>query len=223
MIQALLHGKLSREQANMEDLLTSAVFGRLGYMPPQEGLLPFLRLARDRDGNRLLADLPDGTETETEFWRWLTFDDAEPCEPDVLVKLTTPDNRTYRVMVEAKFRSGKSSESDSALVHPHDQLAREWDNLTRIAGADETPLLVYLTADVDLPADDIRDSIRESLDKRAGSAPTILWLSWRHLYDVLDPAKGPMHADLLAALKRLNLYYFRGVNADMGTFEWRFQ
>ena len=42
MIHALLNGKLSADQENMEDILTSNVFGLLRYLPPEHGLLPFL-------------------------------------------------------------------------------------------------------------------------------------------------------------------------------------
>ncbi len=42
MIPALLHGKLSREQENMEDILTSIVFGVLKHLPPELILLPWL-------------------------------------------------------------------------------------------------------------------------------------------------------------------------------------
>ena len=45
MIEALLRGKLSREQENMEDVLTSNVFGMLQYVAPESGLFPFLAQA----------------------------------------------------------------------------------------------------------------------------------------------------------------------------------
>ena len=45
MIEALLRGKLSREQENMEDVLTSNVFGMLQYVAPELGLFPFLARA----------------------------------------------------------------------------------------------------------------------------------------------------------------------------------
>jgi hypothetical protein len=46
MMPALLHGKLSKEQQNMEDVLTSTVFGLLEYVDSNEGVLPFLSRAR---------------------------------------------------------------------------------------------------------------------------------------------------------------------------------
>ena len=50
MLQALLRGKLSRVQENMEDVLTSTVFGLLRYFPVQSGLWPFLSHAANVQG-----------------------------------------------------------------------------------------------------------------------------------------------------------------------------
>ena len=57
MLQAILKGKLSREQENMEDVLTSNVFGLLRYVQPQEGILKYLWLAEDNEGNQPLKYL----------------------------------------------------------------------------------------------------------------------------------------------------------------------
>ncbi len=43
MLAALIAGKLSRMQENMEDILTSNVFGLMQYMPAADALVPFLR------------------------------------------------------------------------------------------------------------------------------------------------------------------------------------
>jgi len=43
MLEAQLHGKLTREQENLEDILTSNVFGSIKYVPFKKGLLPILR------------------------------------------------------------------------------------------------------------------------------------------------------------------------------------
>ena len=52
MLSALLHGKLSREQENMEDILTSIVFDVLRYLPPDQGILPFFAHASSPDGKQ---------------------------------------------------------------------------------------------------------------------------------------------------------------------------
>jgi len=47
MLQAMLHGKLTRKEESMEDLLTSNAFGLMKYLPPEAALFPFLSLAKD--------------------------------------------------------------------------------------------------------------------------------------------------------------------------------
>lgn len=49
MLEALLHGKLSRNQENMEDILASSVSGLLQLMPATE-LGRFLAMASDEEG-----------------------------------------------------------------------------------------------------------------------------------------------------------------------------
>ena len=47
------------------------------------------------------------------------------------------------ILVEAKYKSGKSSEADDG-EKPNDQLAREWDNLSVLARRkDLVPILIY--------------------------------------------------------------------------------
>ena len=46
MLQAMLDGKLSSSQENMEDILTSCVFGSFKYLAPNLGLGAFLKEAR---------------------------------------------------------------------------------------------------------------------------------------------------------------------------------
>ena len=224
MIHALLHGQLSREQENMEDLLTSAVFGLLRYLPPSEGILPFLSCARALDGSQALPKMPHDTLVRTCFWPWVAESGCASCEPDIRVDIEPPEGNRTVIFVEAKYRSGKSSEADDVPERPYDQLAREWDNLVHLAHPHTTPMLVYLTADVGMPREEMSASVAEYRGKRGGNAPTICWVSWRHLHDVLDANRGVIHKDLLDMLERLDLHFFRGVHvpAPMTARQWTF-
>ena len=164
---ALLKGKLSREQENMEDILTSNVFGLFRYLSPDEGLLPFLALAEEGDRRRPLATLPAASTAEYQFWPGYRERDCIFCEPDVLIRITEPTGKRHIVLVEAKFHSGKSSEEDDQSIAPYDQLAREWDNLVCLA-EDEgaSAWLVYLTADYGYPFEDVEASRAAFHDKR---------------------------------------------------------
>jgi len=214
MLMALLKGKLSREQENMEDILTSNVFGLLQYLSPKDCLLPFLRLAQTPEGNKLLEELPDNTQAEPyDFWPSWHEEGCEGCQPDVVLRLNINGQRRLLVLIEAKYYSGKSSEEDREQECPNDQLAREWDNLVRVAAREKRePVLVYLTADMGIPKDEIEVSQREYRVKR-GKQAVIAWISWRHLAGVLSGAQNPSLQDLRKVLERLNLVFFSGFSA----------
>lgn len=240
MIPALLHGKLSRRQENMEDILTSSVFGTLQYLPPEGGLFPFLQCTRFPNGGGFNAlEFGPGTNVEYEFWPQLhervpggcNEDRCIPCEPDVLLKIKPPVGRSIYILVEAKFRSGKSSDATDSEVAPTDQLAREWDNLVELAyRRNAEPHLIYLTADVGIPGEEIQASEREYLSKRpAGAAFSCGWLSWRHLERVIrklneQGVDNPCLRDLTRLCRRLDLHFYDGISKiTPEALHWRFQ
>lgn len=230
MLQALLNGKLSREQENMEDILTSNVFGLLKYVPAREGLLKYLALAEDTNGDqplKCLSSLSDVTEKsiDYDFWPGWKETDCDACEPDVVITLRLPNENDLLVLVEAKYLCGKSSEADEAYDTPTDQLAKEWDNLrSRAKAQGKAPSLIYLTAHYAYPHQDIKDAINEFKCKRPGaSEPVIYWLSWRHLYKVCEDTNNTILNDLAFLLGRLNLKFFYGVKLDNVHIPWSFQ
>lgn len=231
MLMALLHGKLSRDQENMEDILTSNVFGILKYLPPGVALVPFLRKVSGPKGDYPLADLPLDIHVKYEFWPWLGKLDPTGCEPDVLLRIDCRDGKRILALIEAKYRSGKSSkeeeeesqsekstqeQSATVTVTPEinqlekpvkDQLSREWRNLRRLAGKESAePVLIYLTADFACPTKDIEAS-QEALKGEKGK---ISWLSWRHLPSLITDSHYGMLRDLAAVLRRLDLVFFEG-------------
>lgn len=240
MLMALLHGKLSRDQENMEDILTSNVFGLLKYLPPEAGLIPFLQKACTPGGTYPLADLPLGIEAEYKFWPWLVEAECDPCEPDVLIQMKPPNDKRILVLIEAKYRSGKSSEEENSSpdeisrnreesavltsAQLKDQLSREWENLRSLADKESAqPVLVYLTADVGCPTEEIEDS-QKALESRKKERGTICWLSWRHLPSLIINSEHEMLRDLGAALCRMNLTFFEGFSkiASPVPIRWTF-
>lgn len=205
MLQAQLKGKLSIEQENLEDILTSNVFGSLKYLPVQEGLLPFLGNAMSIEGGCLAGYFTNVINADYQFWQWLNMSGCEGCEPDVLIVLCHSDGFKSLVLVEAKYRSGKSSETDEESdveaieeeTPPKDQLAKEWHNLLALAEEiDAKPLLVYVTADFAIPRKDILESQKEL--ERKGLAPAeIYWLSWRDLKRSMKESTHPIVFDLI--------------------------
>ena len=221
MIPAILHGKLSSEQENMEDILTSNVFGLLKHLPPESGLFPFLALSEDLKGDhplgRILSSDEIGEDVHVEyiFWPWMKEEDCTGAEPDVQIEIRMP-NRHLSIIIEAKYHSPKSSAADDSVEPPTDQLAKQWDNLRVTAKKNgATPYLIYLTAGFGRPEEEIRASLDEYRKKRPEYDPmSVLWLSWRRLNTVLDHDTS-IGLDLLDLLAQLNLIYFQG----FGTFE----
>ncbi len=230
VIAALMKGKLSRRQENMEDLLTSTVFGLLRYLPPAY-LGRFLALASDPDGEMPLEPLgKEARLLDVRFWPPMSTPGCSSCEPDVLIEMESGGAR-YRVLVEAKYLSGKSSFADApaeeaptivavaAAQAVKDQLAREWENLAASGGGNLA--LVYLTADAAFPRQDVQEA-QDELVRSRGIKGNILWLSWRHLFRTVANGEVPLPlADLLAALRRLGLSDFTGIRlADTSLPQW---
>ena len=229
MLQALFNGKLSREQENMEDILTSNVFGLLKYVPTCEGLLKYLALAEDKDGKQPLDYLSSVSELAQEsinyeFWPWWEESNCKGCEPDVAISLKIPGKHNLLVLIEAKYLSGKSSKADETTDKPNDQLAREWDNLGVRAGLNNKPVLIYLTAHYIYPHQDIEEAKNELRKKRPnGGDFAIYWLSWRHLYESCEDTGNPILNDLILLLERLGLKFFYGVKLEDVHIPWSFE
>jgi len=227
MLQAMLHGKLTREEEGMEDLLTSNVFGLMKYLPPEAALFPFLSLAKDPFSENTLHDwLKDAVQVkEWYFWRWLHAPGCIPCEPDVEILILNRDNTTTRLLIEAKYHSGKSSSSLEGESRPNDQLAREFDNLRTLCEQEQISRygIIYLTADFSCPIEDLHDSMQEYKKKR-NFEPHFYWLSWRKLPDILESDEvHPITQDLKHLCLNLDLILFRRLRfADLGNITWSF-
>ncbi len=232
MLQALLHGKLSRDQQNMEDVLTSNVFGLLRYVPATLGLLPLLSRSKSINGSQPLdwmADLGDTdiNSVDYAFWPYLSEGDGKPCEPDLVVRLQLPANRKLLVLIEAKYRSGISSQASASDEPLNDQLARELDNLILTARKEAAePFLIYLTDSIGFPESDVIESIAEYQEKRPGNLvkTALLALSWREIPEVFDSSDNLILKDLCSLCQRLGLSFFHGMHVPRWQQQrlWRF-
>ena len=218
MFLAQLHRKLTRDESDMEDLLTSNVFGTWRYVPADLGLLQFLGTARNCSGERL--KLPESASIEMSFWPWLKESGAKGTEPDVFMDIQGVDGQRLLVLVEAKYLSRKSSFPDD-LPLPNDQLAREMDNLRRVARRRDVMgyALLYVTASSAIPWADLRESAEELAAKTgSGDSDCFYWTSWRFLPTILSEILGlgcnvyaaAILTDLATILRRLGLVAFGG-------------
>ena len=226
MIQAEIHGKISERQSlsvaeRSEDVLTSSVFGLLRYMPPfivHEFLTSSLDLEEDP------LELPETHHINFTFWphpkRWKR-------EPDVVLDLSGPSGLIVRIVIEAKYRSGKSDyrddvteeEPDESLeeaIEIRDQLAEQYDDAltdyeqNRIQAL-HPPALIYLTAHFSYPREAMLESKDLILERHPDhSPPRLYWLGWWKLADVLRKNEAILEdehfrmiaKDLLFLLKR---------------------
>jgi len=238
MFVAQLHNKLTRSEEDMEDLLTSNVFGIWSYLPievAEIGLLELLGTAQRLDGRRFAG--PDKLEAiDLKFWPWLQEGDAKGAEPDVLIELTSSDLRKWLLIIESKYLSPKSSFPDKNDPRPNDQLAREMHNLRRMAlkrGFDEYAL-IYVTAHTLVPRDDITEAIHELALKTSDSASDkFYWTTWRRLPSILNTVISSCEepfctllSDLQTIVLRLGLTFFEGMIVkgwSLGDHSWVFR
>lgn len=212
--------------------MTSNVFGLLSYLPPSKGIIPLLKYVQDSSGETTpFNNLPDDSSVAYSYWESLHEqrpDDGtrcESCEPDVLLRIEKPDGTKLNVLVEAKLWSGKSSLAGEEDAPPKDQLAKEWDNLLCLTSREQaTPYLVFLTADLDLPAHAIQESKEDFTAKRPGQPFSCGWLSWRHVGHAFQNETEPHLADIVRVCKRLGLIFFSGMPAFAAPPQilWRF-
>jgi len=228
MLAAQLRGKLKRKEEDLEDLLTSNVFGSFKYINHEKGLIPLLHAAEDSNGSNPLRNLTNISEVTYEFWPPLKDGNGNNCEPDVLIRLTHETKNKTIILVEAKYKSGKSSEADDGS-EPNDQLAREWDILTTIEKNSTLLYLLYITADISFPNEDIEESQFEFGEKRNGRI-NIVWISWRKIPTILTMNE-PILNDLIKILSKQGLIFFEGIKIpniiripwtyNKNTFNWK--
>jgi hypothetical protein len=202
MIHAALQGKLTC--LDSEDALTSVVFTRLRYLPPQV-LGEWLTTARSHADLTARAKLRTA-EPVIDFWPSIkdTLRGYGSVEPDVVLRF---DDEI--VVIEAKLWSPKSQTGDGL-----DQLARQWRGAIDQYGTHgRVSALIYLTPHLELPT----AALTESAEALGPDASSLWWLSWSSLVPILeqqvatgDRTSRIVAADLLTYLARVGLLRFRG-------------
>jgi hypothetical protein len=213
MIQAALAGKLSC--LGSEDALTSAVFGRLRYLPSSV-LGRWLDTATPYSpGDNVERPWSTGLTPEYSFWPTWPDSDRERVEPDLLLRYGDS-----LVVVEAKLWSGKSG--------TRDQLARQWSvgvaHLGQTMRSARLAAHIYLTAHLTSPETDLAESKREL--NEAGYGHTHLWwLSWATLAPILaGMPENPIASDLAHYLREVGVIRFVHWNIPAARLAaWRYE
>lgn len=226
MLQAQLSGKLTRHEQDLEDLLTSNVFGSIKYVPIELGLIPLLSSAENHEGRIFSQPGIDSIlEVRYEFWPLLHEVGCAACEPDLLIRITHINGKRSLILVESKYLSGKSSEADE-MDTPSDQLAREWSNLVSLAKrCNANPIMLYVTAGTVFPTSDV-EAARLELGSKCPekSEMNIFWLSWRSLPKIFSNTDQEILKDLVTLLRRQGLKMFEGISrCDPIDYDWSFK
>lgn len=220
MIEAELRGKVSSKLEDMEDLLTSSVFGLLKYVPPNIFWPVVLHCAKSCKGNSFLercrqmgADIESYERVYLHFWPV----HSRFGEPDVLLVFSGGEQPLLCFVIEAKLWSNKSGREHE------DQLNRylvalndsEWlSRLTGFRGPFALPGLIYLTARATWL--DLYDSIEHSSDRKAAES-SLFHLQWQDILDVAqqvfaytqEPQRSMLQS-IAHFLEHRGLLYFRG-------------
>ena len=101
MLQAVIHAKCSWAW-EYEDLITSAFFGPLRYLPKEDVRL-ILQCLFD-----LRLDDIDGSDWEFEFWKRIECDDRSYVEPDLIIIANGENGKKTALLIEVKWNAGES-------------------------------------------------------------------------------------------------------------------
>jgi len=187
----------------MEDLLTGNVFGLWRYLPAKLGLRGVLQSARRADGEQL--HVPESFKLASlEFWPWLQISENKGIEPDILLRLRDSSGQLLIVLIEAKFKSGKSSFATPGGQgdQVNDQLGKQMVSLRSIAKDEHAKsyALIYLTAEPKFPLPGIQQSIDElELKTHQGSQSHFYWTNWRAVYSELVTT---LHSSSMGEIER---------------------
>ncbi len=223
-IIASLHGKIP-ELKTLEDVLTSTIFGRLRYLPPEKILIPFLKSAQSYNppGISLGEHLKNqGISLELYLTVLFKFWSKHPKygEPDLILLFKGHQNGDpdLLMLIEAKLYSSKSG------VGENDQLKRYYlaihESINGFYDQDISEFkghiapLIYLTG-FDAQAE-INESTREIVEGGRVLKDPIFHLRWQQLSNILENYNNQYEPslicnDLIDYLKHLNLLEYKGI------------
>lgn len=154
MLIAITRRKAGRKLVDREDILTSAVFGQLKYVPPHVFWLSILTSSRSCADDSSLADFTARTGIDFdkyEFVETKIWPRRERVQPDVIVTFTGRNQPTFELIIEVKLRAFRGVRGKK------DQLAR-YMRLTRPCTKKSVGAFIYLTPNESRYADDLEDA-----------------------------------------------------------------
>jgi hypothetical protein len=201
MYLAEIHGKLSRENENKEDILTSNVFSFFKYTDRSVFLFGFLKSLKKLDLDITVDDV-----INAEFHFWPSY--ADGTEPDLVILVGN-----YYLLIEAKYSSGFGQETPTTKH----QLVREiLGGMYEARSLDKEFKIIAVTAHYYKPSDITKDIPTEFHS-------CFQWINWQSIAFFINqtlesnprmPAEIWLLAnDLYRLLVKKNLRNFEGIKA----------
>ena len=198
MYLAEIRGKLSRENENKEDILTSNVFSFFKYTNRRIFLYELLEY--------LGLNITPNEAEQAEFIFWPTYEDRT--EPDLVIIVGD-----YYLLIEAKYTSGFGEETEE-IKH---QLVREIEGgKSEASNLDKKFKIIAVTAHYYFHNDIVKDV---PLEYRGD----LLWINWQKIgyliyqtletYPSISKETSLFGEDLYLLLVKKNLRNFEGVDA----------
>jgi hypothetical protein len=220
MIEAELRGKVPSELQDVEDLLTSAVFGLLQYVPPSIFWPTVLTRAESCKGKlfverckELGAHIPNYEKVDVHFWPV----HQRFGEPDLLLVFSGGNQLPLCFIIEAKLWANKSGREQQDQLNRYLAALKDSRWLVRIIGFHgpvELPGLIYLTPRAAWL--ELYDSVRNAPDSLATESSLFL-LQWQDILEVArqvfpqaDEPQRTMLSRIADFLEHRGLAYFRG-------------
>lgn len=220
MIEAELRGKVSSDLQYVEDLLTSAVFGLLQYVPPSIFWPVVLTRAESCKGKpfverckELGAHIPNYEKLDVNFW---------PVhqgfgQPDLLLVFSGGNQLSLCFIIEAKLWASKSGREQQDQLNRYLAALKdsEWlGKVTGFRGPVALPGLIYLTPRAAWL--ELYDSIEHAPDYLVAESSLFL-LQWQDILEVArqvfpqaDEPQRAMLSRIADFLEHRGLAYFRG-------------
>ncbi len=220
MIEAALHGKLPVGLQHVEDLITSAVFGLLQYIPPNmfwPVILVQAKSCKDKSFMNKCSEfgIEIGDYEKLDIYFWPIH--KQLGEPDLLLIFSGSNQSPLCFIIEAKLGATKSGEGDQDQLNRYLAVLKDLKWINKITGFREPlvfPGLIYLTPSAAWL--ELYDSINNAQDYLDANSSLfllqwqdILEISQKVLRDTNEPQR-TMLSKIVLFLKHCGLEYFRG-------------
>jgi len=220
MIEAELRGKVSSGLQDVEDLLTSAVFGLLQYVPPSIFWPGVLTRAESCKGKTFVercrelgAHIPNYEKVDVHFWPV----HQRFGEPDLLLVFSGRGQLPLCCIIEAKLWANKSGREQQDQLNRYLAALKDYQWLGRVTGFHgpvALPGVIYLTPRAAWL--EVYDSIKHAPDYLAAEFSLFL-LQWQDILEVarqvlpqVDEPQRAMLSRIADFLEHRGLAYFRG-------------